>query len=88
MICLHLVAVLFMSHAWPYHFVGGIVFLLVFHGFLIFFPCSFLLCVEALRNWLGKEEVNGACIEMNKTQEVMKDPYEVSTCKRKLKERI
>ena len=51
-----LIAIFFMCSVWPYHFVCGVVLLLVFMGFFLDFLGSFLLCFEGLGDWLGNEE--------------------------------
>jgi len=56
-ICLHLVFSLFMSGARPCHFVCEVILLLVFHGFIIVYFLSCLLCFEGLGNWFGNEQV-------------------------------
>jgi len=57
-----------MSSVWPYHFVCGVLYLSVFHGFLLVYSFFFPFMFNNLRNWLGKKKVNGTRGEMNESQ--------------------
>jgi len=65
-ICLHLICNFFMLSARSWHFVCGVLLLLVFMTFLLFVSCSFLLCFEGLGNLLGNKKVDGTLGEMCK----------------------
>ena len=86
-ICLHLIWSLFMSSIWPYHFVCGVVLLLVFMVPLLFVSCSLLLCLRILGIGWEKRKVSGAW-EMNEIQQVMWDLNEVGASIRETKGKI
>ena len=60
----------FVSSVWPYHFVCGVILLLVFMVFFLFFSCL-AFYILSLGNWLGKRNVIVARGELCGTQEVM-----------------
>jgi len=61
---------LFISSVWPYHFVCGVMLLLVFMVFFLFVSCL-ALYVLSLWNWLGKRKVTVAREDLCGTQKVM-----------------
>ena len=60
-----------MSIVWPYHFVCGVVLLLVFLVSLLDSFGFFILCFEGLGIWLGNRKVSGARGELDEVQHVM-----------------